>query len=129
GAAGVATVWAETFGSLLLWRVLQGIGYTAVVPLTIALFGDFLTGKQQVSAQGYRVVAMSAAEFSLPIVASLLITRVAAWQQAFWVFLLPLAIGVWAFWALPDDEPRARQERTQPKGYARQIRQSIADST
>ncbi len=42
GAFGTAMAFAPTFGWLLFWRTLQGIGFSAVIPLTIVLIGDLL---------------------------------------------------------------------------------------
>ena len=44
GIFGTAIAFAPTFGWLLFFRTLQGIGFSAVIPLTIVLIGDLLDG-------------------------------------------------------------------------------------
>src|SRR5512142_637986 len=42
GIFGAAMAFAPSFTWLLIFRALQGIGYSAVIPLTIVLIGDLL---------------------------------------------------------------------------------------
>ena len=55
GAAGTAVAAAPGFGWVLVLRTVQGIGFSAVIPLTIVLIGDLLEGRRgsvRTGAQG-----------------------------------------------------------------------------
>ncbi|MBI2988271.1 MAG: MFS transporter [Deltaproteobacteria bacterium] len=55
GLSGTAIAFAPTFGWVLTLRAVQGIGFSAVIPLTIVLIGDLLEGDSEVSGQGLKV--------------------------------------------------------------------------
>src|SRR4030095_830953 len=54
GIFGTAMAFAPSFGWLLVFRALQGIGFSAVIPLTIVLIGDLLEGEQEIGGQGLK---------------------------------------------------------------------------
>ncbi len=53
GIFGAAMAFAPTFGWLLTFRALQGIGFSAVIPLTIVLIGDLLEGDNEIRVTSY----------------------------------------------------------------------------
>ncbi|HME63091.1 MAG TPA: MFS transporter, partial [Candidatus Binatia bacterium] len=55
GIFGTAMAFAPNFAWLLFFRTLQGIGFSAVIPLTIVLIGDLLEGDNEISGQGLKV--------------------------------------------------------------------------
>src|SRR5581483_1323620 len=55
GIFGAAMALAPSFGWLLAFRALQGVGFSAVIPLTIVLIGDLLEGDNEISGQGLKV--------------------------------------------------------------------------
>jgi ACDE family multidrug resistance protein len=55
GIFGTAMAFAPSFGWLLAFRTLQGVGFSAVIPLTIVLIGDLLEGEQEIGGQGLKV--------------------------------------------------------------------------
>ena len=46
---------APSFSWLLVLRTIQGIGFSAVIPLTIVLIGDLLEGDKEIGGQGLKV--------------------------------------------------------------------------
>ena len=55
GIFGTAMAFAPSFGWLLALRAMQGVGFSAVIPLTIVLIGDLLEGDNEISGQGLKV--------------------------------------------------------------------------
>ena len=45
---------APTFAWLLFFRAIQGVAYSAVIPLTIVLIGDLLEGDKEIGGQGLK---------------------------------------------------------------------------
>lgn len=128
GISGLLTMFVESFPLLVGMRALQGIGYTAVVPLTVTLIAETVPREQQIMAQGYRVVSMSLGEFLLPVSASLLVTLLGHWRGTFWLFAVPLVVAYWAWHTLPKDPPtRQSQVSLSSWHYIRDIFCHIAD--
>lgn len=104
GLAGAAVGLAPSFDWVIAFRVLQGIGASAVMPLTIVLLSDLVSGPQESSAQGLKVVLDRVALTILPLLAGLL--AVVAWQLAYYLFVLALPVaGLGLAW-LPETRPR-----------------------
>ena len=83
GVFGAAMAFAPSFGWLLVFRTLQGIGFSAVIPLTIVLIGDLLEGDNEISGQGLKVFLDRIGYFVFPPLGGLLATI--AW---FWPFVV-----------------------------------------
>ena len=54
GVFGTSMAFAPTFGWLLAFRTLQGIAFSAVIPLTIVLIGDLLDGDNEIGRASCR---------------------------------------------------------------------------
>ena len=55
GISGALPVFLKfSFNLLLVTRVIQGVGFAASMPLTIAILGDLYDGNKEVAAQGIR---------------------------------------------------------------------------
>jgi len=93
GLAGGAQAWAPGYEALLGLRFLQGIGFGALMPLTVTLIGDAFRGAAQLRAQATRQVAMALGEFVLPLAGAGL--AAVSWELALGAqgLLLPLAVA------------------------------------
>jgi MFS family permease len=72
GVAGAAQAFAPSFDLLLGLRVLQGVGFAALMPLSVTLIADAYQGSEQVRAQASRQVSMTVSELVLPLVGATL---------------------------------------------------------
>jgi ACDE family multidrug resistance protein len=117
--AGAGQAFLEDYWALLALRFLQGIGFGALMPLSMTLIGDALRGAAQVRAQSHRQVGMALGEFVLPLVGAALAT--VSWQLALGAqgFLLPLALV--GLLVLTDTRSEAVQT-----GYARELQVAVA---
>ncbi|HEX6024886.1 MAG TPA: MFS transporter [Solirubrobacter sp.] len=117
--AGGAQALLSDYWTLLALRFVQGIGFGALMPLSMTMIGDVLRGTAQLRAQSRRQIAMSAGEFALPLVGAALASiswRAALGAQA---ALLPLAFVGAALLAGMKTPPM--QER-----YARELSEAVA---
>jgi ACDE family multidrug resistance protein len=103
GLAGAAVSLAPTFEWVVALRVLQGIGASAVMPLTIVLLSDLVEGHQESSAQGAKVVIDRVGIAVIPFVAGLL--AVIAWQLPFLLFALAVPVAFLGLAWLPETRP------------------------
>lgn len=125
GLSGLATVAVHGFLLLLVLRVIQGLAFAALVPLTIGVLVDVVRPERRTHAQSYRVAGMSGAEFVLPLVAGLLVAWTGHWQVPFLLFGIPVVLAALVVKILPqasvEHVPLKRGE------YGPQVRQAARD--
>lgn len=97
GFASLGLLLGPSFEILLVLRALQGAAFGSILPLSITIVGDLLSGAEQVREQGRRIFIMTASESVVPIVGGLLVTI--AWHAPFAVNVLslPLAVAGWFY--------------------------------
>jgi len=94
GVAGLSISLTGSFKWLLFLRLVQGIGYSGVMPLVVVLIGDSFTKEQETAAQGMKVFVDRFGTLFLPPLAGIM--GVLAWQLPFvlYGFAIPLAFCV-----------------------------------
>jgi len=105
GLSGTAIVWAPTFGWVLALRAIQGIGFSAVIPLTIIVIGDLLEGDNEVSRQGLKVFLDRIGNLIFPPLGGLLATIAWFWPFTLYIMVVPLGFMV-LFW-MPETKEKA----------------------
>lgn len=93
GIFGTAMAFAPSFGWLLAFRTLQGIGFSAVIPLTIVLIGDLLEGEQEIGGQGLKVFLDRVGYMVFPPLGGLLATIAWFWPFVFYVLTIPVGFA------------------------------------
>jgi predicted MFS family arabinose efflux permease len=96
---------APNFGWLLVFRTLQGIGFSAVIPLTIVLIGDLLEGDNEISGQGLKVFLDRIGYFIFPPLGGLLATI--AWFWPFVFYILTIPVGLAALFWMPETKGKS----------------------
>jgi predicted MFS family arabinose efflux permease len=109
GIFGVAMAFAPSFSWLLIFRALQGIGYSAVIPLTIVLIGDLLEGDNEIGGQGLKVFLDRIGYMIFPPLGGLLATI--AWFWPFTLYIVTIPVGFAALIWMPETKAR-REEKT-----------------
>jgi len=112
GIFGAAMALAPTFTWLLVFRTIQGVAYSAVIPLTIVLIGDLLEGDKEIGGQGLKVFLDRVGYFVLPPIGGLLAT--VAWYWPFTCYFLTVPLGIAAFFWMPETKG---QRVNGAKGY------------
>ncbi|MGZ8425778.1 MAG: MFS transporter, partial [Candidatus Binatia bacterium] len=92
GLFGGAMAIAPSYTWLLVFRTLQGVGFSAVIPLTIVLIGDLLEGDKEVSGQGLKVFLDRIGYFIFPPLGGLLATIAWFWPFVFYLLAIPLGL-------------------------------------
>jgi MFS family permease len=93
GLFGTAMAFAPSFGWLLTFRALQGIGFSAVIPLTIVLIGDLLEGEQEIGGQGLKVFLDRIGYLIFPPLGGLLAAIAWFWPFVFYVVTIPVGLA------------------------------------
>jgi len=101
GIAGGAIGLANDFSTVLVLRMVQGVGFAALMPVSVAIIGDYYTGIREATAQGARVVGMQSVALVAPLAASGLL--MASWRAPFVLYFVAI-FAAWLAWkALPPD--------------------------
>ncbi len=100
GVAGTAVALAPSFGWVLVLRAVQGIGFSAVIPLTIVLIGDLLEGRREVSGQGLKVFIDRIGELVLPPLGGAL--ALVGWRWPFLSYAAAVPLGLLVFLRMPE---------------------------
>ena len=109
GIFGAAMAFAPNFGWLLAFRTLQGVAFSAVIPLTIVLIGDLLEGNSEIGGQGLKVFLDRIGYLVFPPLGGLL--AAVAWFWPFVFYVLTIPVGLAAFYWMPETKGK-RSERT-----------------
>lgn len=121
GASGTAVAAAPGFGWVLVLRTVQGIGFSAVIPLTIVLIGDLLEGRREVSGQGLKVFIDRVGELMLPPLGGAL--ALIGWRWPFVSYAVAIPLGVLVILWMPETRGTASfSARRYFKDLARVVR-------
>jgi len=110
GIFGTAMAFAPTFGWLLALRALQGVGFSAVIPLTIVLIGDLLEGDNEISGQGLKVFLDRIGYFIFPPLGGVL--AAIAWFWPFFCYVLAIPLGLIALVWMPETKGKTGDKAT-----------------
>lgn len=100
GISGTAMAFATSFTWLLVFRGIQGIGFSAVIPLTIVLIGDLLDGDEEIAGQGLKVFLDRVGYMILPPLGGLLAAF--AWHWPFILYIITVPLGILTFFWMPE---------------------------
>jgi MFS transporter, ACDE family, multidrug resistance protein len=100
GISGAAMALATNFTWLLVFRAIQGIGFSAVIPLTIVLIGDLLDGDEEIAGQGLKVFLDRVGYMILPPLGGLLAAF--AWYWPFTLYIITVPLGFMTFFWMPE---------------------------
>ena len=100
GLGGGAAAFAPSYDWVLFWRAVQGIGLSALLPLTIVLISDILPDEQEIYGQGIKVALDRIAMIVLPLIGGAL--AILSWRAAFVPFFLILLLALAALLWMPE---------------------------
>ncbi|MBI2229066.1 MAG: MFS transporter [Deltaproteobacteria bacterium] len=108
GLFGASMALAPSFTWLLVLRTLQGVGFSAVIPLTIVLIGDLLEGDNEIGGQGLKVFLDRIGYLVFPPLGGLLATIAWFWPFVFYVVTVP--VGVAALLWMPETKGKSNEK-------------------
>lgn len=114
GAAGSAIALADSFNTVLILRLFQGLGYAGIVPVIITSIGDIYEGGKEATAQGLRFTSSGVSQTIFPLIAGFLVLF--GWQYPFYLFVIAVPIGilVFLFFEEPVKDTVTNGETVQP---------------
>lgn len=100
GLSGTAIAFSPDFTWVLIFRTVQGIGVSAVIPLTIVLIGDLLEGDNEIGGQGLKVFLDRVGYLVFPPLGGLLATI--AWSYPFLLYAAVVPLGLMVLIWMPE---------------------------
>ncbi len=100
GLAGTSVAFAPGFGWVLVLRTVQGVGFAAVIPLTIVLIGDLLEDRREVAGQGLKVFIDRIGELVLPPLGGAL--ALVGWRWPFLSYAAAVPLGLLVLRWMPE---------------------------
>lgn len=122
GTAGTAVAFAPDFRWVLALRVVQGVGFSAVIPLTIVLIGDLLEGHREVSGQGMKVFIDRVGELVLPPLGGVL--ALVGWRWPFLSYAAAVPLGLLVVAWMPETRGTTM---TSPGRYLKDVARVVRD--
>ena len=105
---GAAVAFAPNFTWVLILRTIQGIGFSAVIPLTIVLIGDLLEGDSEVGGQGLKVFLDRVGYLIFPPLGGMLAAIAWFWPFLVYIAVFPVALAVIAW--MPETKAATHTE-------------------
>jgi ACDE family multidrug resistance protein len=112
GIAGGTCGLANDFNTLLILRVVQGIGGAPLTAISFAIIGDIFDGQNRAEAMGLNITANYVGYIIYPLVGGALASL--AWNYTFLSFLLAIPLGILTLFYLHCPEPKSQRTL---KGY------------
>ena len=100
GLGGGAAAMAPSYEWVLILRAIQGVGASALLPLTIVLISDILPDDREIRGQGIKVALDRVAMIVLPLIGGAL--AILSWRVAFVPFLLIVLLALAAYLWMPE---------------------------
>ena len=120
GVAGGAIGLVNEFSTVLILRVIQGVGFAALMPVSVAMIGDYYADIQEATAQGVRIVGMQSVALVAPLAASGLL--IASWRAPFIIYFVAIFAALWTWRILPPDIEVMQELRS---GYMSKLYKSL----
>lgn len=109
GIAGGAIGLVNDFSTVLVLRMIQGVGFAALIPVSVAMIGDYYADTREATAQGVRIVGMQSVALVAPLAASGLL--IVSWRAPFILYFVAIFAAWWTWRVLPPDIKVVREAR------------------
>ncbi|WP_336136699.1 MFS transporter [Natronomonas amylolytica] len=121
GTGGVAIAFTTDFRLVLSLRVLQGIGFSGIIPVIITVLGDRYADNDEATAQGLRFATSGVSQAVFPAIAGIVIAF--TWQFPFLLYGLAIPVAVAVAVTLEDVPGRTnRLNALSDSGYLGRLR-------
>lgn len=122
GLASLGCGLVDSFGWLLFWRFVQGMGSAAFGTLSVAMIADLYSGKERVRYFSYNMVVNSIGMTLFPLLGGLLIAY--SWRYPFFLGAIALPIAVFTQFNLRYEEKLTEMRAGE---YLKQFSRSLRD--
>jgi MFS family permease len=119
---GTMCAFSNDYNMLLILRLFQGIGASALGSLNVTLIGDIYQGKRRTAAMGYNASVLSIGTASYPSIGGAL--ALFGWNYPFLLPLLAIPVGLAVIFLLENPEP---EKEGTIREYLKNVLKSLND--
>lgn len=102
--AGVGCGLSQSFGMLVAFTALQGVGAAGLGSLNMTLIGDVFAGRQRAEAMGLNAAVLSVGTAMYPAIGGLL--ALPSWRYPYFVSVAAIPVGLSVLFYLRNPEPQ-----------------------
>src|SRR6185312_17527083 len=99
-AGSIACGFASSMPTLIVFRLIQGIGAGAILPIATTIAGDIYTQDERLKVQGYLSAVWGFAALIGPLVGGIIVQTL-SWRWIFWInvpFGVATVLGLMAYY-------------------------------
>jgi len=120
GVAAIVSGLVTSYPLLLAMRLIQGIAFAAVMPLTITLLGDAFVGARRVRAFVGRNSILTGSDVILPLGGALLAEL--SWRAPLLAQAVTIPLGIWALLIMTESRVPSPRRRNYARDLVRVVR-------
>ena len=103
--------------SLVVFRIVQGLGAGSIQAVTTTIVGDIYPGAQRARVQGWLSVVWAVAAIIGPLLGAVIVEHL-NWAYVFWINLPIGAVAIWLISAFLDEQLQRREHQIDYLGSA-----------
>jgi EmrB/QacA subfamily drug resistance transporter len=109
-AGSVLCGFSQSMEQLILFRLIQGLGAGAVLPLATTIVGDIYTKEERAKIQGYLSSVWGISAISGPAIGGLLVEYV-SWHYVFWINIPLGLLSITALWLFLHEDVKKEKHK------------------
>lgn len=121
GLFGILCTFATNFGTLLVFRFMQGIGIAGLVPVAMTIIGDWYDGERRLRVMGYLSATIAIAAVGIPFLAGILAE--VDWRYPFYIYGFSPILAIPFALLIPESKPSHTSKN--PVQYLRNLKSAI----
>lgn len=106
GIGGLLSFIYMDFWPIVLFRIIQGIGYAGVMPMTVAMIGDLYEDRKETTAQGLRTSFNKGASIGWMMLGGAI--AAVGWHYIFLVYAACIPLGILLYFGVPAYTPEQK---------------------
>ncbi len=103
GVFGFLCTFTKSFEIIIILRILQGVGGSALGSINVTLIGDIFSGNQRAAAMGYNSSVLSIGTAAYPAIGGAI--ALAGWNYPFVLPILAVPVALLVIYRLKNPEP------------------------
>jgi EmrB/QacA subfamily drug resistance transporter len=108
GSIACGLTW--NMASLVVFRIIQGLGAGSIQAVTTTIVGDIYPGAQRARVQGWMSVVWAVAAIIGPLLGAVIVEHL-NWAYVFWINLPIGAVAIWLICAFLDEQLQRREHQ------------------
>lgn len=105
---GIGPMFVSSFGVIIFFRVILGIGTGLFIPLATGLIADFFQGEERTAMIGFQDASVAVGQIVTGLIAG--VAAVISWRFSFGIYAFGILVFILTFFKLPEPDHVASSE-------------------